>query len=65
MTYALSKLVAFQLNPSLTKVLFVVQWAILLVWIPITLYGLFFAPIGVLHNAVHPARHGVTVIPCH
>jgi cobalt transporter subunit CbtB len=65
MSVAIQKLVSLQLSPTLAKILFVLQWVILLAWIPITLYGLFFSPIMALHNAVHPARHSVTIVPCH
>lgn len=65
MAVAIQKLVALQVNPSLAKILFVLQWVLLVGWIPFTLYGLFFSPIEMLHNAVHPARHSLTLIPCH
>lgn len=65
MTVAIQKLIALQVNPTLAKFLFVLQWVVLVGWIPFTLYGLFFSPIEFLHNSVHPVRHSLTGIPCH
>lgn len=65
MITAIQRMSALQLSPTMIKILFVLQWVILLSWIPFTLYGLFFSPMSALHDAVHPARHSVTVVPCH
>ncbi|WP_018132717.1 CbtB domain-containing protein [Effusibacillus pohliae] len=65
MSTLVQKYVALQTSPAVAKSLYVLQWILLIAWIPVTLYGLFFSPIAALHDAVHPARHGVTIVPCH
>lgn len=65
MSAVVHKLVALRVSPAAAKVLYILQWILLIGWIPFTLYGLFFSPIAPLHDAVHPARHGVTMVPCH
>ncbi|MHB1606215.1 MAG: CbtB domain-containing protein [Leptospirales bacterium] len=34
-------------------------------WIPFTLYLLLFAPLPMVHDAVHPVRHAFSMIMCH
>jgi|UniRef100_A0A7C3LYA1 hypothetical protein len=34
-------------------------------WIPVTLYLLLFAPLPMVHDAVHPVRHAFSMIMCH
>ncbi|MFC4770246.1 CbtB domain-containing protein [Effusibacillus consociatus] len=65
MTTIAQKLFAIQVSPTLAKILYVLQWVLLIGWIPFTLYGLFFTPIAPLHDAVHPTRHSMTMVPCH
>jgi hypothetical protein len=65
MISVVQKLKAFHVSKTLAKILFVLQWVLLVTWIPFTLYGLFFSPMMPLHDAVHPVRHSVTIVPCH
>jgi hypothetical protein len=65
MSIAIQRLTSISLGQNVSKIMFVLQWILLLSWIPLTLYGLFFTPIMSLHDAVHPARHSVTIVPCH
>lgn len=41
------------------------KWAILLTWIPLTLYFLFVSPLPAVHNNVHSFRHTFANMPCH
>lgn len=65
MSTLVQKLVVLQVSPTVAKFLFILQWVILIGWIPFTLYGLFFSPITPLHDQVHPVRHSVSIVPCH
>ncbi|MDQ0875728.1 hypothetical protein QFZ77_004387 [Paenibacillus sp. V4I3] len=65
MNIAIQRLTSISIGQNVAKIMFVLQWILLLSWIPLTLYGLFFTPIMSLHDAVHPARHSVTIVPCH
>jgi cobalt transporter subunit CbtB len=35
------------------------------VWVPITLYLLLFAPLPMIHDAIHPVRHAFSFVMCH
>jgi cobalt transporter subunit CbtB len=34
-------------------------------WVPFTVYLLLFAPLPMVHDAVHPVRHAFSFIMCH
>ncbi|AFS52844.1 MULTISPECIES: CbtB domain-containing protein [Leptospirillum] len=34
-------------------------------WVPVTLYLLLFAPMPLVHDAIHPVRHAFSMIMCH
>ncbi len=36
-----------------------------LMWIPVTLYLLLFAPLPMVHDMVHPVRHAFSFVMCH
>ncbi len=36
-----------------------------LLWIPVTLYLLLFAPLPMVHDMVHPVRHAFSFVMCH
>ncbi len=50
------------LSLSWLRVLGVVLFAL---WVPFTLYLLLFAPLPMVHDAVHPVRHAFSMIMCH
>jgi cobalt transporter subunit CbtB len=35
------------------------------IWVPVTLYLLLFAPLPMVHDAVHPVRHAFSFVMCH
>ncbi|RMH51457.1 MAG: hypothetical protein D6682_04465 [Zetaproteobacteria bacterium] len=39
-----------------------VLWAL---WIPLTIFTIFFVPIPDIHDGMHPLRHSTTVVQCH
>lgn len=34
-------------------------------WVPVTLYLLLFAPLPMVHDAIHPVRHAFSFVMCH
>lgn len=45
--------------------LYYLQWLLLFAWIPLTLFFVFVAPMGSVHDKVHAFRHAFANLPCH
>ena len=48
----------------------VTRWQVIvalgfMLWIPVTLYLLLFAPLPMVHDMVHPVRHAFSFVMCH
>lgn len=65
MTAAISRVLGVSALINTSAVSYYLRLALLLSWIPLTLFFLLFAPIPALHDNLHALRHSLANVPCH
>lgn len=65
MTSAIARLAGVSSRLNAETVAYYLEWALLLAWVPVTLYLLLFAPMPAVHDSVHAFRHAFANIVCH